>query len=135
MQRNLTGTFNLQQVQSAHKDSVISSLKKELYELKDLEHDFLRLNDEVASIESKYTLLLDQKERAENEQKIKIDINKKNVSDLRNDVDSLKLQIHKVTVQIDDVMRENVTVKRMCDNRQGQIASLMSSNRQVQKNN
>jgi hypothetical protein len=129
MQRNLTGTFNLEQLESAHKDSVISSLKKELYELKDLEHDFLRLNDEVASIESKYSLLLDEKERAENEQKIKIDINKKNVSDLRSDVDNLKLQIHKVTVQIDDVMRENITVKRMCDNREGEIASLMSSNR------
>jgi hypothetical protein len=48
---------------------VISSLKKELFELKDLEHDFLRLNDEIANIESKYSLLLDEKERAENEHK------------------------------------------------------------------
>lgn len=76
-------------------------------------------------------MLLDEKERAENEQKIKIDINKKNVTDLRGDVDSLKLQIHKISVQIDDVMRENATMKRMCDNREGEIASLMSSNREV----
>ena len=48
---------------------MISSLKKELFELKDLEHDFLRLNDEVANIESKYALLLDEKERAENQHK------------------------------------------------------------------
>ena len=64
-------------------------------------------------------MLLDEKERAENEQKIKIDINKKNVTDLRTDVDNLKLQIHKISVQIDDVMRENATVKRICDNREG----------------
>jgi len=30
-----------------------------------------------------------------------LEINKKNVSDLRGDVDNLKLQIHRVTVQID----------------------------------
>jgi len=48
---------------------MISSLKKELFELKDLEHDFLRLNDEVANIESKYALLLDEKERTENQHK------------------------------------------------------------------
>jgi hypothetical protein len=70
MYRNLTGTGLFEQTESQHKDVVISSLKKELFELKDLEHDFLRLNDEVASIESKYSLLLDEKERAENEHKL-----------------------------------------------------------------
>lgn len=69
MYRNLTPTGLLDQTESNHKDAVITSLKKELFELKDLEHDFLRLNDEVASIESKYSLLLDEKERAENEHK------------------------------------------------------------------
>lgn len=69
MYRNLVGNSCLDQTESAHKDHVISSLKKELFELKDLEHDFLRLNDEVANIESKYALLLDEKERAENEHK------------------------------------------------------------------
>lgn len=69
MYRNLTATGLLDQTESQHKDAVITSLKKELFELKDLEHDFLRLNDEVANIESKYSLLLDEKERAENEHK------------------------------------------------------------------
>ncbi len=129
MQRNLTANFHLDQVESTHKDTVIASLKKELFELKDLEHDFLRLNDEVANIESKYALLLDEKERAENEHKIKIDINKKNISDMRSEVDNLKMQIHKVTVQIDDTVRENSTLKRMCENRETEIASMMASNR------
>ena len=34
-----------------------------------------------------------------------MDINKKNISELRNEVDNLKLQIHKASVQIDDTMR------------------------------
>jgi peptidoglycan hydrolase CwlO-like protein len=37
--------------------------------------------------------------------------------ELRNDVDSLKTQIHKINVQIDDTLRENTTLRRMCDNR------------------
>ncbi len=69
MFRNLSGAGLLEGSESAHKDAVISSLKKELFQLKDLENDFLRLNDEVAGIESKYSLLLDEKERSENEHK------------------------------------------------------------------
>jgi hypothetical protein len=36
MQRNLPGNFHLDKVESSHKDTVIASLKKELFELKDL---------------------------------------------------------------------------------------------------
>jgi len=71
MYRNLGSQGHPEQAESSHKDAVISSLKKELFELKDLEHDFIRLNDEVANIESKYALLLDEKERTENEHKYK----------------------------------------------------------------
>lgn len=56
-------------------------------------------------------------------------MSKKNLAELRNDVDSLKMQIHKVTVQIDDTVRENTTLKRMCDNRETEISTLMASNR------
>jgi len=45
MYRNLTATGLLDHTESTHKDAAITSLKKELFELKDLEHDFLRLND------------------------------------------------------------------------------------------
>lgn len=50
MQRNLHANAMLDHSESQYKDSMISSLKKELFELKDLEHDFLKLNDEVANI-------------------------------------------------------------------------------------
>ena len=50
--------------------------------------------------------------------RIKMEINKKNISELRNEIDSLKIQIHKVSVQIDDTIRENATLKRMCENRE-----------------
>lgn len=33
---------------------------------------------------------------------------------MRGEVDNLKMQIHKVSVQIDETVRENSTLKRMC---------------------
>lgn len=69
MSRNYKSPGRYEEVEACHKDNVISSLKRELFELKDLEHDFIRLNDEVANMESKYALMLDEKERVENEHK------------------------------------------------------------------
>lgn len=66
---------------------------------------------------------------------MKLEISKKNLNELRNDVDNLKMQIHKVSVQIDDTVRENTTLKRMCDNREAEIAALMASNREIEKTN
>ena len=60
-----------------------------------------------------------------------MDISKKNLAELRSDVDGLKMQIHKASVQIDDTVRENSTLKRMCDNRETQIAALIASNREI----
>lgn len=64
-----------------------------------------------------------------------MELSKKNLTELRSDVDNLKMQIHKVSVQIDDTVRENSTLKRMCENRESEIAALMASNREIEKNN
>lgn len=45
------------------------------------------------------------------------------------------MQIHKVGVQIEDTLRENSTLKRMCENREVEISSLMTANREIEKNN
>lgn len=45
------------------------------------------------------------------------------------------MQIHKVSVQIDDTVRENSTLKRMCENRENEINALMASNREIERNN
>ena len=46
-----------------HKDNVISSLKRELAELQDLETDFYKVNDEIARLESKFSILSEEKDR------------------------------------------------------------------------
>lgn len=64
MSKNIRSQLRYEDSEAFHKDNVISTLKRELFELKDLEHDFIRLNDEVSKLESKYALMLDEKERA-----------------------------------------------------------------------
>ena len=60
MHRNLGAQLSVfEQAEDSHKDIVIATLKKELNDLRDLETDFLRLNDEIAKLESKYALLLE----------------------------------------------------------------------------
>lgn len=40
-----------------------------MYELRQLEVDYLKLNDLIATLEDKYSLLIDEKERSEKEQR------------------------------------------------------------------
>jgi predicted RNase H-like nuclease (RuvC/YqgF family) len=67
--------------------------------------------------------------------RIKTDINKKAITDLRGEIDNLKIQIHKVNLQIEDTLRENNTLKRMCENREAEITSLVTANRELEKSN
>ena len=48
---------------------LIGQLKGEIYELKQLEGDYAKLNELIHSLEGKYSLLLAEKERSEKEQR------------------------------------------------------------------
>lgn len=45
------------------------------------------------------------------------------------------MQIHKCSVQIEDILRDTAGVKRMCDNREAEIASQMASNQELDAKN
>jgi hypothetical protein len=49
------------QVENDQKDILIGHLKSDVHELRQLEGDFLRLNDLILALEEKYSLLLDEK--------------------------------------------------------------------------
>ena len=49
------------QIENDQKDILIAHLKSEVYELRQLEEDFLKLNDLILALEEKYSLLLDEK--------------------------------------------------------------------------
>lgn len=45
------------------------------------------------------------------------------------------MQIHKCSVQIEDILRDTAGVKRMCDNREAEIASQMAANHELDAKN
>ena len=42
-------------------------MKKELYQIRDLEHEYIKLVDEVKAVESKHSMLQEDNQRLENE--------------------------------------------------------------------
>ena len=64
-----------------------------------------------------------------------MDINRKNIGELRVEIDSIKMQIHRCSVQIEDILRDTDGVKRMCANREAEIASQMASNQELDAKN
>lgn len=51
------------------KDKLIADLKKQLTQLKELDHEYLKLLDDVKNVQSRYSLLQDESQRIENEYK------------------------------------------------------------------
>lgn len=49
----------MEQADSMQRDALISTLKRELYELQDREHEFVALNDEINTVEAKYAMIKD----------------------------------------------------------------------------
>lgn len=74
------------QADNDQKDVLIAHLKSDVYQMRQLEGDFLRLNDLILALEEKYSLLLDEKERSQKEQRIKSDIDKNGIIDLREEI-------------------------------------------------
>ena len=65
----------------------------------------------------------------------KTDINRRAISELREDINALEMQIHKCDTHITELIRENEGLKRTCHNRDNEIASLISGNQELDKKN
>jgi len=75
-------------------------------------------------LENKYGLLLDEKDRSEKEQRIKADIDKSTILQIKDEIDGVRIQLQKLTVQCDDLQRDNTAMKRMSDARAGEIQNI-----------
>lgn len=65
----------------------------------------------------------------------KLEINKKNLADLKADVANIKNQIDVVNIQISNATKDNSTLKKICDNRESEIASLNIALNELEKTN
>ena len=54
----------------------------------------------------------------------KLEINKRNLSDLKADVNNIKGQIDVVNVQLSNANKDNATLRKICENRELEISSL-----------
>lgn len=66
---------------------------------------------------------------------MKLEINRKNILELRTEADSLKMHTHKASVQIEEVMRDIANLKRTAESRQSEIAALISANQDMNAKN
>lgn len=56
--------------------------------------------------------------------RVKTDIDRNTILDLKEEIDSLKLNLQKQIIHIEDLMRDNTAMKRMCDARGNEIQNL-----------
>lgn len=67
--------------------------------------------------------------------RIKLEINRKNILELRMESDSLKMQTHKASVQIEEIMRDITNLKRTCESRQSEIGALVAADQEMNLKN
>lgn len=51
--------------------------------------------------------------------RVKSDIDRNSILDLKEEIDVLKINLQKAAMHIEDLIRENTAMKRMCDARTG----------------
>ena len=56
--------------------------------------------------------------------RVKSDIDRNNIIDLKEQIDILKINIQKANIHIEDLIRDNTAMKRMCDARSSEIQNI-----------
>lgn len=67
--------------------------------------------------------------------RIKADIDKNSIIELRADIDALRIQIQRISVEIEEALRENTALKRMSDARANEIQAIINDNRDLEGKN
>lgn len=68
--------------------------------------------------------MMDEKERSEKEYRVKSEIDKNSIIELKEDIQALKVQLQKAHIHIEELMRENSGMKRMSDARAAEIQNI-----------
>lgn len=65
----------------------------------------------------------------------KLEIKKRNLAELKADVQSIKAQIEDVSVQVSNATKDNSTLKKISENRESEISSLNITLNELEKTN
>lgn len=63
--------------------------------------------------------------------RVKSEIDKNSIIELRADIDNLRIQIQRISVEIEEALRENTALKRMSDARANEIQAIINDNRDL----
>lgn len=56
--------------------------------------------------------------------RVKSDIDRNTILDLKEEIDALRMNVQKASVHIEDLLRDNTAMKRMCDARSTEIQNI-----------
>jgi len=118
--------FDQSQVESDHKDIVVSQLKAEAFELRENERDYNDLNSRVNNLNHRFNLLQEEKVLDEKEHNYRNELNLKTINALRNEVEGLKSDLNAITRDADDIRADNESVNVVVRNRTSDLAKLKS---------
>ncbi len=99
------------------KDLLISQLKADLYELKQNEKDFRNLSGELNNLEHRYTLLKEEKGRVEREFKGRNELNQKQISNLRHEIDAMKAELSNINIENQEIRADNSALSDLAEQR------------------
>jgi predicted RNase H-like nuclease (RuvC/YqgF family) len=69
-----------------------------LFPLRNLELEFHQLNDQITLLEERYSMLIAERDRAEREQRVKSDLDRNAIIEMRAEIDVLRGQLQRIAL-------------------------------------
>jgi len=118
--------FDQAQIESDHKDVIISQLKAECFELRENERDYNDLNSRVNNLNHRFNLLQEEKVLDEKEHNYRSEVNLKTINALRDEVVALKGDLTAVERDNQDLRADNESVNLVIRAKTADLAQLKS---------
>jgi len=116
--------FDPAQVESDQKDLIISQLKAELFELRRNEKNYEELHAKLNNLEHRYNLLQEEKLMNERDYKNRQEVNSRTISNLKQDIDSLRNEYESASSDIHALRLENNGVNDIINSRNAEVQRL-----------
>jgi chromosome segregation ATPase len=110
------------QIESDHKDVVISQLKAEAFELRQGERDYEELNARMNNLNHRFNLLKDEKSLDEREYSTRTELNHRTINNLKDDIEGLRSEYRSIEADILDLRGDNQSINGIISVKSSEIA-------------
>jgi len=112
------------QIESDHKDVVISNLKAEAFELRQGERDYEEINARLNNLNHRFNLLKDEKSLDEREYNTRTDLNHRTINNLKDDIEALRSEYRSVEADILDLRTDNQHINGIISGKSAELSKL-----------